>query len=123
MEIAAISGHKSLQMLKRYTHLRARMLVSKLDAGKNFHRGVRAVMQIFMPYPASVRNEGDRFHLSFLDFTDIQVEHEEMQAAVALASNALLRRLAALMKDCRIPPRPNMTVDEEGTEFMLISPV
>ncbi|MFC6281239.1 site-specific integrase [Polaromonas aquatica] len=123
MEIAAISGHKSLQMLKRYTHLRARMLVSKLDGGKNFHRGVRAVMQIFMPYPASVRNEGDRFHLSFLDFTDIQVDHEEMQEAVALASNALLRRLAALMKDCRIPPRPNMTVDEEGEDFMLISPV
>ncbi|HYE34015.1 site-specific integrase [Methylocaldum sp.] len=31
-EVAAISGHKSMQMLKRYTHLRAEDIVSKLDA-------------------------------------------------------------------------------------------
>lgn len=30
-EVAAMSGHKSMQMLKRYTHLRAEDLVSKLD--------------------------------------------------------------------------------------------
>lgn len=30
-EVAAISGHKSMQMLKRYTHLRAEDLVVKLD--------------------------------------------------------------------------------------------
>ena len=30
-EVSAISGHKSMQMLKRYTHLRAEDLVCKLD--------------------------------------------------------------------------------------------
>lgn len=30
-EVASISGHKSMQMLKRYTHLRAEELVAKLD--------------------------------------------------------------------------------------------
>jgi len=30
-EVATISGHKSMQMLKRYTHLRAEDLVQKLD--------------------------------------------------------------------------------------------
>jgi integrase len=30
MEVAAISGHRTLQMLKRYTHLRASELVKKL---------------------------------------------------------------------------------------------
>lgn len=30
-EVAAISGHKSMQMLKRYTHLRAEDLVNRLD--------------------------------------------------------------------------------------------
>lgn len=30
-EVAAISGHKSMQKLKRYTHLRAEDLVGKLD--------------------------------------------------------------------------------------------
>jgi len=30
-EVAAISGHRSMQMLRRYTHLRAEDLVDKLD--------------------------------------------------------------------------------------------
>lgn len=30
-EVAAISGHKSMQMLSRYTHLRAEDLVGRLD--------------------------------------------------------------------------------------------
>lgn len=33
-EVASISGHKSMQMLRRYTHLRAEDLVSTLDAIK-----------------------------------------------------------------------------------------
>ena len=31
MEVASITGHKTMQMLKRYTHLRAEDLVAKLD--------------------------------------------------------------------------------------------
>lgn len=31
-EVSAISGHKSMQMLKRYTHLRAEDLVQRMDA-------------------------------------------------------------------------------------------
>ncbi|GAB3675179.1 hypothetical protein GCM10028792_12730 [Salinisphaera aquimarina] len=31
-EVAAISGHRSMQMLRRYTHLRAEDLVGRLDA-------------------------------------------------------------------------------------------
>ncbi|KVO99725.1 integrase [Burkholderia ubonensis] len=34
-EVASISGHKSMQMLKRYTHLRAEDLVEKLDRIRN----------------------------------------------------------------------------------------
>jgi hypothetical protein len=30
-EVAAVSGHESMQMLKRYTHLRAENLVKRLD--------------------------------------------------------------------------------------------
>jgi integrase len=30
-EVSAISGHKSMQMLKKYTHLRAEDLVSRLN--------------------------------------------------------------------------------------------
>lgn len=31
MEVAAITGHKTLDMLKRYTHLRAEDLAKKLN--------------------------------------------------------------------------------------------
>jgi hypothetical protein len=31
MQVAAITGHKTLQMLKRYTHLRAEDLAKMLD--------------------------------------------------------------------------------------------
>jgi integrase len=34
-EVASISGHKSMQMLRRYTHLRAEDLVAKLDSFSN----------------------------------------------------------------------------------------
>ncbi|EPI5390640.1 site-specific integrase, partial [Pseudomonas aeruginosa] len=37
-EVSAISGHKSMQMLKRYTHLRAEDLVGKLDKLKRQHK-------------------------------------------------------------------------------------
>jgi integrase len=33
-EVSAISGHKSMQMLKRYTHLRAEDLVSRMDLAR-----------------------------------------------------------------------------------------
>ncbi|OJA44761.1 integrase [Burkholderia ubonensis] len=38
-EVASISGHKSMQMLKRYTHLRAEDLVGKLDRLEAIDRG------------------------------------------------------------------------------------
>ncbi len=31
LEVAAITGHKSIQMLQRYTHIKPESLVSKLD--------------------------------------------------------------------------------------------
>jgi integrase len=36
MEIAAISGHKSMQMLQRYTHIRPNLLIDKLDRSVRF---------------------------------------------------------------------------------------
>jgi len=40
-EVAAISGHKSMQMLKRYTHLRAEDLVKRLDTLEKKNRAKR----------------------------------------------------------------------------------
>lgn len=38
-EVSAISGHKSMQMLKRYTHLRAEDLVARMDEATLRRRG------------------------------------------------------------------------------------
>ena len=32
MEVSAISGHKSMQVLKRYTHIKTTYLLEKIDA-------------------------------------------------------------------------------------------
>lgn len=40
-QVAAISGHKSMQMLKRYTHLRAEDLVNALDNIGQSRQGAR----------------------------------------------------------------------------------
>jgi len=37
-EISAISGHKSMQMLKRYTHWRAEDLVTRMDSALRSRR-------------------------------------------------------------------------------------
>jgi integrase len=37
-EVSAISGHKSMQMLKRYTHLRAEDLVVRLDQAARLNK-------------------------------------------------------------------------------------
>jgi integrase len=52
MEVAAISGHRSLSMLKRYTHLKGQSLVRKLEGNK--HKGKQVVLNHFIPYPAIV---------------------------------------------------------------------
>lgn len=33
MEVASISGHKTLQMLKRYSHMQLGNLIQKIDRG------------------------------------------------------------------------------------------
>jgi hypothetical protein len=57
MEVAAITGHKSLGMLKRYTHLKAHKLVPKLDRRKS--RSMVALLGKFMPYPGFIRKRQD----------------------------------------------------------------
>ncbi|WP_207399393.1 site-specific integrase [Burkholderia vietnamiensis] len=54
MEVAAISGHKTLTMLKRYVHLRSQRLVRKLDAGNN--KGRAAILSQLVPYPLMSNN-------------------------------------------------------------------
>ncbi|WP_280140215.1 site-specific integrase [Vreelandella arcis] len=47
-EVAAISGHKSMQMLRRYTHLRAEDLVVKLDSCEKNIIAIRSITNEFV---------------------------------------------------------------------------
>lgn len=113
MEVAAISGHRSMNMLKRYTHLRAYQLVSKLDARR---RQTQKIAPYFVPYPALVEADngsagGVRIRLS--DFEDLSVSAPTRDMALAMASELLLRTLAmAAQRGERVPTPGELPVRE-----------
>lgn len=96
MEVAAISGHKSLAMLKRYTHLRASKLVRKLEGNK--HKGRQVIFDCLIPYPALVEQVESGFKVRMLDFVDIEIEDSNEEKAMRQIKDALLRRLLSGMR-------------------------
>ncbi|EGB9568295.1 site-specific integrase [Salmonella enterica] len=102
MEVASISGHKSLTMLKRYTHLRAYQLVKKLDAKK---KTISKIASYFVPYPAIHHESNDGQHyVELIDFSEIKVERNSLDEAISDASVLLLKQLAlAAQNGKRIP--------------------
>ncbi|EBR5102408.1 site-specific integrase [Salmonella enterica] len=103
MEVAAISGHKSLNMLKRYTHLRAYQLVSKLDTRR---RQSQKIATYFVPYPAILEEAGDVFRVHLHDFDGISVSGDTRESAMDTASVVLLRTLATAAQRGERVPRP-----------------
>lgn len=107
MEVAAISGHRSLNMLKRYTHLRAYQLVSKLDARR---RQTQKIAPYFVPYPACIETvtEGADGHVGYCihlpDFDDLHVCGLTRESTIEAAGILLLRTLAqAAQRGERVP--------------------
>lgn len=97
MEIAAISGHKSLSMLKRYTHLKAQRLVRKLEGNK--HKGKQAILDYLIPYPASVKMDMQQFRVKLLDFEDAEGFGACQESAMRSAQDVLLKRILTYMKE------------------------
>lgn len=123
MEIAAITGHKSLSMLKRYTHLRARRLVRKLDGGKNKTR--LAVLETLVPYPALVHLEDESVKVRLLDFDGITAEHQDRDVALRLAGERLMRHIIMSIRDgsTRIP-EPDEYLDlVDDAKVVMIDPL
>lgn len=118
MEISAISGHKSLNMLKRYTHLNAKDLTKKLDRrggkgkGKNF-------TNIFQPYPAIIESKANGVRLSFVDFEFLSITGRTLDVLLDKAASILLRELCVLLKDGSIIPQPSRG---QG-DYMMINPI
>ena len=118
MEVAAISGHRSMAMLKRYTHLKARKLVKKLDAGKRVSR--QQVMKHFIPYPAYLEKVVDddleqvqrgKISIAFPDFdpvrhsvvSDCPLEIEQFARAL------LCQKIAVTLAEGSKLPEPETT--------------
>lgn len=110
MEIAHISGHKSLSMLKRYTHLKSGLLVKKLEG--NRHRGRQTVITHLIPYPACIEKDGEsNIKLRILDFEDLEVSAPCRDSAIRIAQDALLRRIVSLMKASEAIPQPDQYLE------------
>ncbi|EIV5116147.1 site-specific integrase [Salmonella enterica] len=124
MEVAAISGHRSMNMLKRYTHLRAWQLVSKLDTRR---RQTQKVAAWFIPYPARIatvnETNGNVVHrIEISDFDDLCVTAPTKYEAVSRASEILLRRLAcAAQKGERVPSPGDLPVNDP--DHIMICPL
>ena len=123
MEVASISGHKSLSMLKRYTHLKAHRLVPKLDAR---HKAVKQAVKIFVPYPATITNLADGDNECQLDFIDIEMPsitgHQDY--VLSHAKNVLLRHLATQLRSGKpLPPPSNHFDYDSQLGVVMIDPI
>ena len=122
MEVAAISGHRSLSMLKRYTHLRTSRLIKKLDAGTN--KGKAAVLSHLVPYPAHYHHRDDGVQLHFPDFDRLHVAGRTLESAIVVAQDALLRRILTLMREGKpIPPPDNYLDVYDETRIVRLDPL
>ncbi|HBM3184850.1 TPA: site-specific integrase [Klebsiella oxytoca] len=113
LEVAAISGHRSLTMLKRYTHLKAHRLVSKLEGGR------RRVLSVFVPYPAQVSDNGPSLTVTLPDFPDLVVQAGNL----CHAAHALLHHLAIRLRDGRRIPPPSQIGPDDNEGWLMIDPL
>lgn len=123
MEVAAISGHKSLSMLKRYTHLKAGKLARKLEAPKNRNR--RAVLDYLIPYPAAVESSSEGIRIRVLDFDNLVVgPAATADDAIRITQDALLRQLLSMMRaSARIPPPDQYLESVPEESLVMIDPM
>ncbi len=119
MEVAAISGHKSLNMLKRYTHLRATQLVRKLDIRRQQAQKFAA---LFVPYPAELSEENGIVTVRFADLEHLTLPAQSREEALMRASSDLLRIQAqAACAGKRLPPPGAVRVNDK--RWILVEPL
>jgi len=126
MEIAAITGHKSLSMLKRYTHLSASKLVKKLEGNRN--KGKLAVLNNIVPYPAVVEeiNENSirQHRVRFLDFDNLCSSGDSEEDAITAARDVLLRTLVTAMRRNDSVPAPDQYLEHiDPKRIIMVDPL
>jgi integrase len=119
IEIASISGHKSLAMLKRYTHLRAYQLVKKIDSKV---KSVTKIASYFVPYPAIGRLINQGYKVTFIDFDSFEVTGANKNEAMSIAAIELLKKLAVAAQAGKKIPSPGQ-VGKIADDLILINPL
>lgn len=119
IEVATISGHKSLAMLKRYTHLKAYQLVKKIDAKT---KKVNKIASYFVPYPAVIADTLHGFSITFIDFDELVAYGENKLIAMSNASVELLRQLAIAAQAGLSIPGPGQ-IGRVTDDVVLINPL
>lgn len=127
MEVASISGHKSMAMLKRYTHLFAYKLVDKLDPKPRIKRDRPILRNQLLPYPALITRLSHNVVVDFPDFLDIRVSGREEEEVIEKARSKLLHKVVSMLCDGYEPPVPSMLDTLEPscskTKIEMISPL
>lgn len=119
MEIASITGHKSLAMLKRYTHLRVEKIVRKLDAAKT--HASRLIQRYMVPYPVDVTHDDGQWIVEVPDIEGLTERDPDRQEALRKASYQLLRALLHSMRSGERVPQPS--THETGKDLIFIDPL
>ena len=113
VEVSAISGHKSMAMLKRYTHLRMGHLTRKLNARR---RKKPDPARCFVPWPATVQQDEHGVTVTFPDFEALSVTANSLDVALPLASTALLRELATRLAQGIAVPETGHAFDDAALQ-------
>lgn len=115
MEIASISGHKSLSMLKRYTHLNVTTLANKLD------KKPKKKKIVFEKYPARItyKNESE-IVVDFIDFHDLSSFVLPLGSYEKQAAMILLKEIAVRYQNNGFVPKAS---DVGNEDIILINPL
>lgn len=127
IEVASISGHKSMSMLKRYSHLLSYKLVAKLDPKPRPKKERPILRDHLQPYPALVTKYCRGFVVDFPDFIDLKVSGSKEQDALKAAKDTLLREVVGLLCDGSEPPAPSppdtVPLPSKKARVEMISPI
>jgi len=121
MEVAAISGHKSVAMLKRYTHLKAQKLVKKLDGNRSKSRQV--VLNYLVPYPAWLIVVHDYAQVTIPDFDGLTVKTPCKDMSIRLAQAVLLHEIINRLREGKRIPKPDHYLATPKGEVFMLDPV
>lgn len=127
IEVAAISGHKSMSMLKRYAHLSSWRLVEKLDPKPRPSKERPILRKHLPPYPAVVTTFSRRVVVDFPDFLGIQLSGSDAVKVLEDARNHLLKTLIELLCDGGSPPPPSpqdtIEITTRKSSVVMVSPI